>query len=222
MILLLPLFLFLQSCENGVDNEVDDEEPYVNWEKGVHNGYEWVNLDLSVKWATSNLGANSPEEYGGYFAWGETTPKLIFSFNDYTYFDAVDVGFLYYNLPKNRDAATVNMGGSWRIPTDNEIKELRAKCGWKWTNDYKGTGAAGYIVTSRSNGNHIFLPAAGCHNGNRWKYIGVFGSYWSSTLRTMSEAYDISFASDYVDEYDSSDRYEGRSVRGVIPRWVYN
>ena len=110
-----------------------DNEPVVS----DYNGYGYVDLGLSVKWATCNVGADSPEDYGDYFAWGETKPKLSYTEENYTYTDSPET------LSSIRDAASVNMGGSWRMPT---LKELIDKCTWTWTTL---NGVEGYEVKSK-------------------------------------------------------------------------
>ncbi len=182
---------------------------------------EAVDLGLSVKWATCNVGATKPEEYGNYYAWGETTTKSDYSWATYKY------GSDYNKLTKyNRtddkttlettdDAATVNWGEGWRMPTDGEWSELRENCEWKWTDSYQTTGVSGYWVTGK-NGNYIFLPAAGCRYGGTLNYTGVVGSYWSSSLDAdgPSYAWGADFGSDYVKK-GNDDRYCGQSVRPV-------
>ena len=119
-----------------------------------------VDLGLSVSWSSCNLGAEKPEEYGDYYAWGETSPKSNFTPENYSYYDANSSQ--YINIGENisgteYDAATVNLGSDWRMPTKEEMNELMDKCTWEWTqisniNGYKVTGI---------NGNSIFIPAAG-------------------------------------------------------------
>ncbi len=174
-------------------------------DRGTANGHEWVDLGLSVKWATCNVGATKPKEYGNYYAWGETSPKSSYTSSNYTYSSNPTT------LPLNRDAVAVNWGGNWRMPTLNEIKELKEKCKWTWT-------GRGYTVTG-PNGNSIFLPAAGCRSNDILFYAGVYGYYWLGSLSTgySNYAYYLYFDSNYVDWYNSS-RYYGRSVRGVFSR----
>lgn len=119
-----------------------------------------VDLGLSVYWASCNLGAEKPEEYGDYYAWGETKPKSSFSRSNYSYYDSST--FQYIEIGNDiagteYDAATVNLGNDWRMPTKTEMDELRNNCEWEWT---QISGVNGYIVTGK-NGNSIFLPAAG-------------------------------------------------------------
>ena len=139
-----------------------------------------VDLGLSVYWASCNLGAEKPEEYGEYYAWGETKPKNSYTEENYSYYDANTAQ--YINIGDDisgtqYDAATVNLGSDWRMPTKSEMQELVDKCTWEWT---QVSGINGYKVTG-SNGNSIFLPAAGFNGGiekNKWL------SYWTSTLQT--------------------------------------
>lgn len=149
--------------------------------------HEYVDLGLSVKWATCNVGATKPEEYGDYFAWGETQPKdyndwstykwCIGSYNTLTKYNTSSSYGTVDNktvLAKTDDAATVNWGGSWRMPTDTEWTELRENCTWTWT-------TYGYRVTSKKNGNSIFLPAKLSYDSK----VGVYylrDYYWSSSL----------------------------------------
>lgn len=173
-------------------------------------GYEWVDLGLSVKWATCNLGADNPEDYGNYYAWGETTPKSSYAKeNSKTYGKSMNEigGDTLY------DAATVNRGASWRLPTKNEFNELIINCKWKWTTR---NGVRGYEVTSRKNGNSIFLPATGCFNGESCNHHGSIGYYWSSLPDGTDDAgclyfYDMGGRGSYVARV----RYNGRSVRPV-------
>ena len=121
--------------------------------------HEAVDLGLSVKWATCNVGAESPEEYGDYFAWGETEPKETYTAdNSKTYGKTIGdiAGYPEY------DAATANWGGSWRMPTRAECEELVHNCTWEWTSL---NGVFGFKVTSNVNGNSIFLPTSGYRNG---------------------------------------------------------
>jgi hypothetical protein len=123
-----------------------------------------VDLGLSVFWASCNLGAESPEEYGDYYAWGETKPKTSYTETNYAYYDDnlkqyTDIGV---NISGTQyDAATVNLGGDWRMPTKDEMEELIDNCTWEWI---QTNGKNGFKVTGK-NGNSIFLPAAGCHAG---------------------------------------------------------
>ena len=166
--------------------------------------YECVDLGLpsGIKWATCNVGATKPEEYGEYFAWGETEPKTTYDWNTYKWCKGTFNTLTKYCLssqsnywdgsgsPDNKtvldpedDAAHANWGDGWRIPTNEEWKELMNNCTWTWDNDYNGTGIPGRVVTA-GNGNSIFLPAAGYWLGADLHYVGIDGNYWYSSLST--------------------------------------
>ena len=176
-------------------------------ETGDSNGYSYVDLGLSVKWATCNVGANAPEEYGDYFAWGEISPKSSYSSSNYSYSNNPSI------LPMSADAANANWGGTWRMPTRAEQDELRTQCTWTWTTQ---NGVQGYTVNSRTNGNSIFLPAAGYRDNSDLYGAGSFGCYWSSSVYYSSRAYYLYFYVSSVD-WDNSSRYYGQSVRPVLP-----
>ena len=163
---------------------------------GVIDGHEYVDLGLSVKWATCNVGASSPVDFGDYFAWGETSPKIEYTLENYKFrvsgdsFDNVTLskyntdskyGIVDNNarLEMSDDAASANWGDSWRMPTDVELTELRKKCIWTRVTL---NGKIGYKVTSKKNGNTIFLPAAGYMFGATLMDAGSCGYYRSSTL----------------------------------------
>lgn len=164
---------------------------------GKANGHEWVDLGLpsGTLWATVNVGANAPTDYGSYFAWGETATKSIYTWTNYKFRKSGDrwsnVTLTKYNcidghgvtdnkeeLEPVDDAARANWGGSWRIPKVDEWKELLNYCTWQLTT--KG-GKKGYEVKSRVNGNSIFLPAAG-YKAEKTVNVNVEGEYWSATL----------------------------------------
>ena len=196
--------------------------------QGVANGHEYVDLGLSVKWATCDVGASKPWEYGDYFAWGETEPKSIYFWSTYKHYNGLYDSLTKYctdssngtvdnktTLEMSDDAARANWGGSWRMPTKAEITELLENCTWTWTTQ---NGVNGYKVTSKKNGNSIFLPAAGYRSGSSLNEAGSFRYYWSSSLKTGSPngAYVLYVSSDSV--YRSShSRYHGFSVRPVCP-----
>ena len=188
-------------------------------ETGKHNGHEYVDLGLpsGLKWATCNVGATTPEEYGDYFAWGEVEPKEYYDWSTYKYYDGSN--FTKYTgsdktvLDPEDDAATANWGGVWRMPIIAELDELRNNCTWTLTTQ---NGVNGYKVTG-PNGNSIFLPAAGFMYEGTLGDAGSGGIYWSSSLYIgdPSDAYGVVyFNSDNVDS-DYSPRYFGKSVRPV-------
>ncbi len=252
--LFTALSLGFASCDNDKGNEPEDPQGEQTEQGGStenngggeetpepadpYNGHAYVDLGLpsGLKWATCNVGADSPEEYGDYFAWGETSPKTTYDWNTYKWATATwdatyklwDLTMLTkYNtdsdygtvdnkivLDPEDDAATVNMGGSWRMPTKAEMQELIDECTWTWTSDYNGTGEAGQIVTSKTNGNHIFLPATGYHYYSDLEDAG--GYYWANSL---GAGYSVGACGLYFSvgnvNGSNNDRYYGQSVRGV-------
>ncbi len=190
---------------------------------GEINGHAYVDLGLpsGTLWATCNVGASSPEDYGWYFAWGETTTKSTYDLSAYKWWNGSETTFTKYCTSDNKrvleladDAARANWGGAWRMPTYDEMHEL-TDCTWTWTTQ---DGKNGYRVTG-STGTSIFLPAAGYKSYDGGPSLaGSLGSYWSSSLRTVDPfyAYDLYFNSGNVyTDYD--DRYFGQSVRPVCP-----
>ena len=189
------------------------------------NGHEAVDLGLpsGLKWASCNVGATAPEEYGGYYAWGETEEKNDYSSDTYKYCNGTSMTKYCTSsrhgtvdnkttLEPCDDVATVKWGGNWRMPTRAEQDELRNSCTWTWTTL---NGVKGYRVTG-PNGNSIFLPAAGCRYGAGVNGQGSGGSYWSSSLNSSYGygAYGLSFGSSGYD-WGSIYRFYGHSVRPV-------
>ena len=194
---------------------------YVYVETGKINGYAYVDLGLSVKWATCNVGANAPEEYGDYFTWGETSTRSDYSSSNCpTYRLSISQlqtqGYIdgEGNLTSQYDAATANCGGDWRMPTVAELEELHNNCIWTWTTQ---NGVNGYKVVG-PNGNSIFLPAAGYRNGSSLNNAGGSGNYWSSSPYedySNSRAFGLYFDSDNLfTNYFFRDY--GKSVRPVV------
>lgn len=192
---------------------------------GSENGHEFVDLGLSVKWATCNVGAGSPGEYGDYIAWGQTSPKCEYEWSTLKYCnDTTGDSFSKYNqnqggtkdnrtrLELSDDAARQQWGGSWRMPTREEFQELLDKCRWSWTTE---GGHKGYKVTG-PNGNSIFLPAAGCCLDSSLYYAGEDGYYWSSSLNTSySYSADSLGFSSGGHLVGSSYRFIGQRIRPV-------
>ncbi|MBP5558485.1 MAG: Ig-like domain-containing protein [Bacteroidales bacterium] len=186
-----------------------------------------LGLPSGTKWATFNVGASKPEDYGDYFAWGETEPKSNYSWSTYKF----ELGTGYqgpfskyvtkssYGTVDNKtvldpedDAAHVNWGGSWRMPTLEECDELINKCTWTWTTQ---NGVNGRLVTG-PNGKSIFLPAAGYRYGASLYDAGSDGNCWSSSLSTggPDEAWCVDFYSGRVTRGNYG-RCRGQSVRPV-------
>ena len=194
---------------------------------------EIVDLGLSIKWASFNLGATKPEEYGDYFYWGETEPmddrdassykflngaQALTKYNTDPYYTYLGLGIIdnKTKLDQEDDAAYVNLGGNWRMPTDAEWTELRENCSWTWTTE---NGVEGYKVISKKPGytdKWIFLPAPGERSGTDQYNVGFYGYYWSSSLYTDDPlyAYSIFFSRVYVGR-SNKPRYAGISIRPV-------
>ena len=153
---------------------------------------EAVDLGLSVKWATFNVGATSPEDYGDYFAWGETEPKKTYSWATYKW--GTSSKLTKYNttdgktiLDPEDDAAYVNWGDKWRMPSKEDVDELTQQCTWIWTTH---NNVNGYKVTG-PNGNSIFLPTVGYKGAGPSYPAGEDGLYWTNTIEKGHYSYLI-------------------------------
>ena len=230
---------------------------YPVFKSGTENGHDYVDLGLTsgTKWATANVGASKPQDYGNYYAWGETAPKSDYNWETYKYANGD-----YYKLTKycndsdngnngftdskttldlSDDAAYVNWGGKWRMPTRTQQDELINQCYWVWTESYNNSNVKGYIVykakTSSDKGvkiyedetpsssyklsdAHIFLPAACYRIPGGLDDAVSNGAYWSSSLDTdvTYGAWSVSFCSYDVSSFGYGDRYYGLSVRAVF------
>ena len=206
---------------------------------------DYVDLGLpsGLKWAKCNLGASKPSDYGDYYAWGETAPKAEYTWATYKWMQAGqsaskyitkytfadgETGGIWYDssgnfigdnlttLRPDDDAATQQLGSPWRMPTVDEIQELKEHCTWLWTTQ---DGVDGYQVDG-PNGNAIFLPAAGFHDGSMLSGAGSEFYYWSNSLRTTYKTH----TADYLGSAPGGDhgfygraRYYGYTVRPVRP-----
>ena len=227
----------------GVSAWADDVWNYNVYDDCSKNGYEGgftpapadvqavdLGLPSGIKWASCNVGAEKPEDYGNYYAWGEVLPKEDYSLATYKYANGYDKLTKYCNnasygdngftdnkttLEPEDDAAHVNWGGSWRMPTDAEWAELIANCTWTWTTQ---NGINGYQVTGKTNSNSIFLPAAGFRDATDLSLVGYDGDYWSSSLCEYGPYYAwyLYFGSDSV-RRNYNIRFYGLSVRPVCP-----
>lgn len=174
-----------------------------------------LGLPSGTKWCCCNVGASKPEDYGGYYAWGETSEKSVYKYSTNANYNSntgwVNIGSDIAGT--SYDAATVNMGAPWRMPSFEQTEELIGNCSHQWT---QLNGVNGILVTGPSGG-QVFLPAA----GYRWLYdlfdAGT-GYYWSSSLYPLRDdiAYRLYFLSDYWNCY-SQDRDHGLPVRAVCP-----
>lgn len=181
---------------------------------GAINGHEYVDMGLSVKWATCNVGASKPEDYGDYYAWGETEVKDDYSESNYAYCKRSFLRTKYDSLGGNIagtefDVARKKWGSTWRLPTHTEQDELINNCTLTWT---RQKGVNGYKVTSKKNGNSIFLPLPAV------RVVGdAYGCYLSGSLYVFdsSYAYVLGFLDSDCNLYDGSHRSGGHSVRPV-------
>ncbi|MBO7588856.1 MAG: hypothetical protein J6T18_05470, partial [Bacteroidaceae bacterium] len=193
----------------------------------------------SVKWATFNVGATAPEEYGDYFAWGETDTKSDYSWSTYKYCNGSYNTLTKYcsnssygnegftdtktTLDLTDDVAYVKWGGNWRMPTSDEFYELINSCTWTWyaSGNAEFSGTAGFKVTSNIpdyTNRFIFLPAAGFRDDRRLFSAGEYGIYWSSSLYSGHPNYAMELYFNSGNHYtDDDDRYYGQSVRPVCP-----
>ena len=210
--------MLFAACEKNEPKEANNHDT-------KNDTKEAVDLGVSVKWATCNLGATKPEEYGNYYAWGETTTKSTYSWSTYKYGSDYNALTKYctdsdYGTVDNKtileaadDAAAQNWGSNWRMPTIDEWEELREKCTWTWTTK---NSVNGYEVKA-TNGNSIFLPAAGCRYVVEPLSAGSYGYYWSGSLYTYYPDYaqSVSF---YSGNHNTIYNYRnyGRSVRPVV------
>ena len=195
---------------------------------GDTHAYVDLGLPSGLLWATCNVGATSPEDYGDYFAWGETSPKDTYNWSTYLYCNGSYNTLTKYcnnsnygyngftdnltTLVPSDDAATANWGDGWRMPTQAEFQELLDNTTVTWTQQ---GGVNGRLFTA-TNGNSLFLPAAGCRYDSSLDNAGDYDYYWSSSLGTDGPdyAWDFNFYSGYY-YMDNYLRYYGFTVRPV-------
>ncbi|MBQ3324718.1 MAG: hypothetical protein IJG81_07740 [Muribaculaceae bacterium] len=200
---------------------------------GRAQGHDYVDLGLpsGTLWATMNVGANSPEDYGYYFAWGEIAPKSVYDWSTYKWNNGdydqwtkyCTDNFGYNGFVDNKseldpadDAATANWGSGWRMPSIKQMEELYENCTSEWT---AINGVNGRLFKSKKNGASLFLPAAGGRWVDELDDLGADGGYWLRKLNSgyPSNAYYLGFCSDYYEfwDLDGWSRYGGLSVRAV-------
>ena len=198
-----------------------------------HNGFEYIDLGLpsGTKWAKCNVGAESETDYGLHFAWGDTkgyynvTNSNRFTSEDYKFsLDGSSSKFIKYNMIDGKtildledDAAYVNMGGRWHIPSINQIEELISNTKVTWEYDYKGSDSSGMLFTSNINSEKIFIPASGYLGNGRIGGLDDFGYIWSNyhKLSTVDNGYYMRRHAD-LSGVSYRSRYYGLSVRGVF------
>ncbi|MBO7133558.1 MAG: InlB B-repeat-containing protein [Bacteroidales bacterium] len=207
---------------------------YAQWSLGVTasaNGHDYVDLGLpsGLLWATCNVGADSPFAYGDYFAWGETEPKETYDWTTYIWCNGAEYTLTKYCnnpydgnngftdnltvLQASDDAATANWNADWRMPTYNEMVELKNRCSVTWSTQ---NGVNGRLFVG-PNGNSLFLPAADNRYDGSYHGAGSYGGYWSSSLGTDAPegAWILFFNSDMC-VFDYGSRFCGQSVRAVV------
>ena len=222
---------YVRACATNASGTAYGNEVSFTTTSGGDHGYVDLGLPSGTLWATCNLGASSPEEYGDYYAWGETQPKTIYDWNTYKYCVDGDCNKLTkychlssygYNgftdnlsvlLPED-DAATASWGNGWSMPTIEQYRELYQHTIVTWTTQ---NGVEGELFTV-ANGNSLFMPAAGYRSGGELKYAGEYGRCWSSSRAPNTYVpYQAQGFSFYSGDYQEgiANRYFGRSVRPV-------
>ncbi len=242
MLLCGAMLVGFSACEElfHFDEQTDDSDTTILVTvTGTHNHHEYVDLGLlsGTLWATCNVGAESPEDYGDYFAWGETKPKTTYNWSNYKWGVYNELDYFYneygeieyndgmtkYNntddnniLDATDDAATANWGGDWRMPTEAEQDELLTECTWTWI---KLNGVEGYRVIGK-NKKSIFLPAGGRYiDESIFEDTTTSGYYWSSSLLENAPCIAVRFELDdhHYDWYRYGGfRCYGQSVRPVL------
>ena len=227
IVLSLSALLFItSSCDK--DNE-------------LRTGPQYVDLGLSVNWATFNIGASQPQEYGDYFAWAETETKYYYYWSTYKYnigeYDEENLNSLTKYCPKSKfgyneytdtlivielsdDIANVKWGGNWRIPTVEEFQELLDNCTWKWT---KLNGVKGFKVTSNIEGHtdkSIFIPAAGYKSGPKLFNSCPTVNYWTSSLWTRQPHNSLDITFHYDEELKTYEDIYNEIYIGYSGRYV--
>lgn len=211
--------LFVMAGNNSVNAQVGKTQKRTAVRKTINRQQTHQAIDLGLpsgtKWASCNVGANKPEEYGDYYAWGETTTKKEYTKENYRYYK----NWEYVNIGDDisgtqYDVAHVKWGGKWQMPTQEQIKELFDNCKYEWTtlNGVKGEKFTG------PNGGSIFFPAAGLRWNGDLSDAGEFGYYWSSTQTpdVSASAYNLDFYSGVAYWYYGGYRGYGLSVRPVV------
>ena len=203
-----------RSCEYNLEYE---ESAYKAIDLGLPSGTKWANMNVGAEW---------PEGYGDYYAWGEIIPNKASAYTEdnYKWYDSSAHNMSKYNNTDNKmtldladDVANVVMGGDWHMPTSAQCAELLNNTTSSWTTDYNGTGVAGMIFTSNNNGNSIFFPAAGVVVDEGSVGQGESFRIWSSSRSSGSwGAWFVDGDSEWCDLGYGDYRYDGLSVRGVL------
>ena len=229
-IVLLVLLLRPKSAPQAYEISSQTNTPSATL-TGTANGHEWVDLGLpsGLLWATCNVGASTPEDYGNYYAWGENSTKSTYNWDTYKYANGAGDKLTKYcsrsdcgnngftdkltTLQAGDDPTTTNWGSDWRMPSKEQWEELFANTTNQWTTQ---NGKAGRLFTSKTNGQTLFLPAAGCRYDGSLDDAGSRGYYWSSSLYT-DFPYNAWYFRFYSGGYSMRgyDRHFGFTVRPV-------
>lgn len=193
----------------------DDDEEYDD--KTFNKVAKAVDLGLSVKWASWNVGTENPEGKGNLYAWGELEPKIDYSLSTYKFYDSgyTKYGRIdnKYHLEKEDDVAQYLWGGGWRIPTFDELRELTEKCEFVLT-ELNGVNV---IKAIGPNSSYIYFPYPGNYTGKSLYFEDFVGSYWSRDLQSDSYAKDLDFFRSGNPSLNGDSRYHGQSIRPVCP-----
>lgn len=245
------------SNDNGSQSgNIPENNSSVLYYSGKERGHSYVDLGLpsGTLWATCNVGAAAPQDYGYYYAWGEVEPQANKEYSWVSYKYGNSSSLIKYNsdarygkdgfvdnkatLDIEDDAANVNWGGKWRMPTRIQQDELLGQCYWEWTDSYNNTNVAGKIVYKAKTGAdkgkhsgtpsssyslsdaHVFLPAAGRYYKGVFEKAGYMGFCWSSSsyddVYIAERVRNFNYSSDYAGDGFSGPRCAGISVRAVI------
>ncbi len=230
-ILLLTAMTAFSTVSCGDDDDEKEIKPdnkngsaLLNCPDNKHPHAIDLGLPSGTKWACCNLGASTPESYGKYFAWGETSPKNIYTKENHVYYTEYSYALgkdVYVNIGTNiagtnYDAATANWGAPWKMPTNSQIEELLdvSNTKYDWT---KENGVAGIRFTG-NNGGSIFLPFAGVTYYGNSDDVGVSGYYWSSSILAEDSRYArllFFYLYDYYAGRSHDDRFHGLPIRPV-------
>ena len=228
----MGLFVFTSCDDQKIpsppdDNLIETPTDSVGNDKPVEvepeeNGHKYVDLGLSVKWATCNIGGSRPTDIGGYYAWGEKSAKSKYDWDTYKFCKSPELT-KYFEFDGKKlldiedDIARAMWGGAWRMPTKEEQYELHVNCTWVWTTE---NYVQGYRVTSNIEGytdRSIFLPASGLKIGSSRSGVDEYGCYWSSTRAPSQNcALVLNFGSHYIATNFEVSRAKGCSVRAVF------
>lgn len=218
--LLLAFSSALTACGDDDKDDITSNENTQSSLTGIANGHEWVDLGLpsGTKWATCNVGASKPEEYGGYYAWGETSTKSNYEWRSYEWCSYIGYNINVHDIGSNiagtsYDVASVMWGGDWHMPTEEQCRELFDNTTSQLTSQ---EGIFGTLFRGK-NGGTIFLPATGMYWLSDKYEVEAKGLYWSSTLLDTKDKKDACFMElDGTNICPSTQRCWGMSVRPVI------